>query len=127
MVYNEGKSYLESEETILDFTHCELGAYLVKEWNFPIEFGKVIYYHHRLNEIDPDGMDPVQIKFIALVNVANQIMHKLGIGYRDPDEDLDLTQLQALQFLGVALEDESVGPLLAKVADSYQTERSKFN
>ena len=119
-------SYFEAESEILGFTHCDVGSYLVQKWNFPIELGKVIYYHHRLDEIDPESMDTFQVKTIALVDIANQMMHRLGIGYRTPVEKLDLTKLESLQLINITLEEEHVNDLLERVKDSIEEEKGKF-
>ena len=125
-VYNDGVPYLEAESEILGFTHCDVGSYLVQKWNFPIELGKVIYYHHRMDEIDRDSMDTFQIKTIALVDIANQIMHRLGVGYRTPNENLDLTKLESFQLIGITLEEDHVEDLLNRVMDAIEEEKGKF-
>jgi putative nucleotidyltransferase with HDIG domain len=126
-VYNEGRSYYETEQELLDFTHCDVGAGLVKKWNFPIEFGKVIYYHHRLEEVDAARMDPLHVKFIALVDMANQIMHRLGIGYRTARIDIQMNELPSLQFLGIQIGPERVESLLKKVETAFEEEKSKYD
>ena len=125
-VYNDGVPYLEAETEILGFTHCVVGSYLVQKWNFPIELGKVIYYHHRMDEIDRDSMDTFQIKTIALVDIANQMMHRLGVGYRTPNENLDLTELESFQLIGVTLEEDQVEDLLNRSMDAIEEEKGKF-
>ena len=125
-VYNDGVPYLEAESEILGFTHCDVGSYLVQKWNFPIELGKVIHYHHRMDEIDRDSMDTFQIKTIALVDIANQMMHRLGVGYRTPNENLDLTKLESFQLIGVTLEEDHEEDLLNRVMDAIEEEKGKF-
>jgi len=126
-VYNQQRTYFESEQELLQFTHCDVGAFLVTQWNFPIEFGKAIYYHHRLTGIDADRVDPLHVKFIALVDLANQMMHRLGIGYRSPREDLDLSELTSWRLLGIQLEQERIDSLVGEVKAAYQEEKSKFD
>ncbi len=126
-VYNQGRTYFDSERALLEFTHCDVGASLVKKWNFPIEFGKAIYYHHRLSDLDAGRMDPAHVKFIALVDVANQMMHRLGVGYRTACEDLDLSELPSWGLLGIQIGPEELGSLLDRVASAYQEEKSKYD
>jgi putative nucleotidyltransferase with HDIG domain len=126
-VYNHGRTYYESEREILGFTHCDVGTSLVKKWNFPIEFGKTIYYHHRMKELDAQRMDPVHVKFIALVDASNQMMHRLGIGYRAPREDTDLSALPFWRLVGVEPEPARIDSLLADVEAAYQEEKSKYD
>ena len=125
-VYNQGRTYFDTEQDLLDFTHCDVGASLVKKWNFPIEFGKAIYYHHRVSDLDAERMDPVHVKFIALVDVANQMMHRLGVGYRTPREDLELSALPSWRLLGIEVDQESLDSLLERVEAAYQEEKSKY-
>ncbi len=125
-VYNDKSSYFMVEEEILGFTHCDVGSYLVKKWNFPIELGKVIHYHHKIDEIDPERMDTAHIMIIALVDLANQIMHFLGIGYREPEEDVDLSRLKSWQLLGITLEDDDMEDLLEEIKAGVEEEKSKF-
>lgn len=39
-------SMLDAEQEILGFTHMELGAYILDQWNFPQNITSVIQYHH---------------------------------------------------------------------------------
>ncbi len=126
-VYNGNGSYYEVEKEKLGFAHNDVGSYLIQKWNFPVEIGKAIYYHHSIDEIDPASMDPFQVKYISLIDVANNFMRLLGIGYREPDESVDVTSLKSLEFLGIELSDKDIDQLSEKIRQVIDEEKSKFD
>ncbi len=126
-VYNTGCDYVESEQRILEFTHTDVGSVLVSKWNFPIEFGKAVHFHHRIEEIDPGSMDPIHIKFVGTVDIANKVARRLGIGYRNPDEGLDLTALESFKLLNIEVGEEDIDHLLEEVKTSFEEEASQFD
>jgi len=126
-VYNEGVSYFDAEQEALGFNHSDVGSYLVQKWNFPIELGKLIYYHHRMDDIDIAAMEPSQAKFIALGDFANGCTHCLGIGYRGMKNSIDLGTLPSLKILGLKLKEEDIDPLLEKISRAIEEEKGKFD
>ena len=126
-VYNGNGSYYEIERERLGFAHSDVGSYLIQKWNFPVELGKAIYYHHSIEEIDPSAMDPFQVKFISVVHVANNIARFLGIGYREPDDSVDIASLKSLKLLGVELSDEEIDRLIEKIKNVIEEEKGKFD
>ncbi len=46
----QGKSLIEAENEILKFNHCELGAYLMGNWNFPPKIVETVLAHHEINK-----------------------------------------------------------------------------
>ena len=125
-VYNDNLTYFEIEKKVLGFTHCDVGSYLVQKWNFPIELGKVIHYHHRMEQIDLDSMDISQVKIIAVVDIANKIMHRMGIGYREPKEDVVITELQSWQLLGIPIKEKNLEGLLERIKTTIEEETKSF-
>lgn len=126
-VYNENVSYFDTEQEALGFNHSDVGSYLVQKWNFPIELGKLIYYHHRMDEINMNEIDPYQLKFIALGDFANSCMHCLGIGYKTREDSTELGALPSLKILGLELAMEDVDPLLEKISGAIEEEKCKFD
>lgn len=45
-----GKSLIEAENEILKFNHCELGVYLMENWNFPQKITEPILVHHEFKK-----------------------------------------------------------------------------
>ncbi len=126
-VYNGNGSYYEIEMKRLGFAHNDVGSYLIQKWNFPVELGKAIYYHHSIDEIDPSVMDPFQVKYIAVIDVANHFMKLLGIGYRVPDESINIASLRSLELLGIELSEKQVEGLCDRIRKVVDEEKSKFD
>ncbi len=126
-VYNGDGSYYEIEREKLGFAHNDVGSYLIQKWNFPVELGKAIYYHHSIDEIDPSVLDPFQVKYISVVHVANNFMRFLGIGYREPDDSVDIASLKSLKLLGIELSDEQIEQLAEKIKSVIEEEKGKFD
>ncbi len=126
-VYNGNGKYYEVEREKLGFAHNDVGSYLIQKWNFPVELGKVIYYHHSIEEVDPSSMDPFQVKYICIIDVANNCVRRLGVGYREPDNSVDIAGLRSLQLLSVELTQDDVDALLAKIQKVIEEEKSKFD
>ena len=126
-VYNGDRSYIEVEKEKLGFAHNDVGSYLIQKWNFPVELGKAIYYHHWIDKLDPAMMDPFQVKYICIIDIANNCMKRLGVGYREPDSSLDIKSLKSLELLGVELSEDDVDALLEKIENVIEEEKSKFD
>ncbi|HDM78282.1 MAG TPA: HDOD domain-containing protein [Deltaproteobacteria bacterium] len=126
-VYNGNGTYFDVEQEKLGFAHSDVGSYLIQKWNFPVELGKAIYYHHSINEIDPSMMDPFQVKYICIIDVANHFTKRLGVGYREPDDNVDIGSLKSLELLGVKVSQEDIDVLTEKIAKVIEEEKSKFD
>lgn len=121
-VYNEGISFEEAEKTIYPFTHEEVGAYVVKKWNFPEILTKAILQHHdpELDSID----DPALARLSAVTALADMFCKKLGIGSRTPEEDLDIPGSRAAAML--SLSGDKITGLLNTFADAFEKDRALF-
>ena len=91
----------EAEKTMLDATHCEVGALLAERWGLPDPLARCLAWHH-----DPDG-DPSPMG--DTVFAADQLVKRLRLGFsgnpawRDFPEALadrlDLDTEKALTFM----------------------------
>lgn len=98
-VYNTGRHFAEVEMELLEFTHAEVGAMLMKKWKLPEEFENAVRYHHEVTA--ETNLDSQLIYFIDL---ANMICHKLGLGFiKEPG--LELSSEISTMRLGVAEDD----------------------
>jgi HD-like signal output (HDOD) protein len=80
-------------EDVLASRHILEGLKLQAAWNLPDIFAVVIGRHH---EQDGEGQDLL----VALVRLANQGCHKLGLGW-EAEADLVLPTTAEAQFLGI--------------------------
>ena len=86
--YNEGISFGEAERSVYPFGHDEVGAYVIRKWNLPEVLTTAILQHHKLEFSAEDA--PAVRNLTAVTSLADQFCLKLGIGSRDPQDDLDL-------------------------------------
>lgn len=93
IVYNENRSFHETELENLGFTHAEVGALLVNKWKLSPVLEDVIRNHHNPAALSPDN------QLLLYLELSNQICRKMGIGFID-EPDLDLVQSPANQMLG---------------------------
>lgn len=120
--YNNGTPLFEVERGRLGFTHAELGGIMIRKWNLSTSLEQAVTYHHNLGEVDALEMET--IKFAALLNLANTICKTLGIGYRQPSEEIDYKKLQAVQMLKVTEMDFPA--FIAEVKRNYDLEKGNF-
>ncbi len=65
---------LESERSILGFTHAELSAEGLAVWNLPMEIQTAALYHH-----DPEPMEGSLIPLSAVIAAANNYVNSTGV------------------------------------------------
>lgn len=120
--YNEGIDFAEAEKNAYDFSHDEVGACVIRKWNFPEGLATAVMRHHSLDSCDLD--DSYLKNLTAVVSLANMFCHKLGIGVRNPDEGLQLASTKAAKLLG--LREERLEFLLETFRESYEKDKSFF-
>lgn len=123
-IYNEGVESIEAENTIYGYDHTEIGAGVTGKWGLPGILVEIIRNHH-LTQGDFDSISvPEGAKGLAVVHLANQVCKRLGIGYRQPDESIDLAALRSSQYLKLA--PNRIEALLERVGEAYKTEKAAF-
>ncbi|HJV34527.1 HDOD domain-containing protein [Geomonas sp.] len=120
--YNEGISFATAERAVYPFTHEEVGAYVMKKWNFPDMLTKAILHHHRL-EFGPLD-DQVLVNLSAVASLADLFCLKLGIGVREPDETIELAGSKAGELL--KLSEGEAEAMLETFHDAFETDRTFF-
>lgn len=118
--YNEGIFFEEAEESAFTFRHDDVGAMVVKKWNFPESLVTAILYHHRLDF--PPETDHYLILLSSVVALADRFCHRLGIGDREPLEHLDLAGSKPARLLG--LSSEQVEEYYAEYRDTYEKDKA---
>lgn len=120
--YNDGISFAEAERQVFSYTHSEVGSLVIKKWNFPDNLMKAVLNHHTFN-FDEDE-DPYQVSLTCVVGLANLFCHKVGIGMREPDYDLDLMQTFPAQLL--ALDQDTLNSTLEMFQEAFDKDKSFF-
>lgn len=123
-VYADGLGFYEVEKETFGFAHNHVGPLLVKNWNFPIDIGKAIYFHHQMEEIGV--MEEEQKRLVAIVHLANLFCRKLGLGYRKPDETIDISASPALAILGLQLSEENCREYEERIVQIFTEEKGRF-
>lgn len=120
--YNEGIPFEEAEKSVYPFSHDEVGAYVIKKWNFPEALFTTIMQHHHL-EFAPSE-DVYLIHLTAVVNLADQFCNKLGIGTREPREELNPANSKAASIANLG--EEKINELLQIFNEAYEKDRQAF-
>lgn len=115
LVYNEGQSFIDAENEVFGFDHCDVGSLVVKRWNLALPLQEAVLLHHQpmAAEIDP--------QLCAIVSLANSLCIRLGIGpERDPELRLD--ELESTLML--TLSHAQIAEVAVKVKESVESEKS---
>ncbi len=119
-VYNEGVGFVQAERDGFGFDHAELGSRVAEHWKLPPRLANVIRFHH-----EPEAwaeLSDSEARLTALVALCSAILTKLGVGRRDPIEEVDLTTLPSWQRLGFA--DSEVEPIEQLCREQVELARS---
>ena len=121
--YNEQISFEDAERSVYPFSHEEVGANVIKKWNFPEVLASAVEQHHTLEFGALD--DPALVRLTAVTSLADIFCLKLGIGVREPQDDLDLTGSKAAQML--LLSEQSTCAMLQTFCNAFEQDRALFN
>ena len=79
-VYEEGVPFLEAENEMLGFNHCNVGGLIARKWKLPKNLEVVIEYHH--SDTLPQDAEGNFEALCSIVRMADSICLNLGIGLR---------------------------------------------
>ncbi len=117
VVYNESRTFHETEKEHFGFSHAEVGALLVNKWKLSPILEDVIRNHHNSEAVSPDN--PI----LLYLDLANRLCHKLGIGFTEIP-DLDLNNCASNQLLG--LSPETFAETSALLVETLESEMEIF-
>ncbi|MFH0925859.1 MAG: HDOD domain-containing protein [bacterium] len=117
-VYNEGSSFIIVEEKKFGFDHTDVGALVVKKWNFALELEEAIHYHHY-----PEKASVAQ-QLAYIIAFANLVCVKLKIGLETSFEN-DIAFTASAKFLGLSA--ESICDIEKRVQTTILNEKDLFN
>jgi len=121
--YNDGVSFEEAERVAYPYTHAEVGGLVIKKWNFPDLLMNAVLQHH-LFDFEEDE-DLYQVNLSCVVGLADLFCHKIGIGVREPDDELDLSHTVPAQKLD--LDEQRLEELLERFSAAYDQDKSFFS
>jgi putative nucleotidyltransferase with HDIG domain len=120
--YNDRISFQEAEQQVYPYTHAEVGGLVIKKWNFPATLMNAVLHHHTFDFCEDE--DPYQVQLSCVVGLANLLCHKVGIGVREPEEDLVLHETKPARMLD--LDESRTAAILERFATAYSQDKSFF-
>jgi len=121
-VHEEGKRFVEAELEIYGFTHAEVGSLLISKWNLPEILTDVIHIHHDI--YSQQQIPQTTLRTAALINLADLICLKLGIGYKHPTDEINLSEAASAQIL--AINEDRLENLISQTITTFQDNKDIF-
>ena len=120
--YNDGIDFEQAERTLFPYTHEEVGALVIKKWNFPDHLMKAVMAHHTLALAEDE--DPYLVRLTCVVSLANIFCHRYGIGTIAGEEEVDVAATLPATTLGLTA--EKVDELLFNFKEAYDKDQTFF-
>ncbi len=117
-VYEEGLPFLEVEDEMLGFNHCNVGGLIARKWKLPKSLEAVIEYHHA--ESFPSFEDNNHETLCQIVRIADAMCLNLGIGLRVP------INLSKAGFEQIGLTEEKFNELQEKLKKIYIEQKAQL-
>jgi HD-like signal output (HDOD) protein len=112
----------KAEQAIYGYSHADVGSLLIQRWNLPDNLDDAVRLHHDLELAAGEAPDAVTL--VRIVNLADGICHRLGIGAA-PAEELDLANERAV--LELELDEDRLSAVIDEVRATWDKERSLFD
>ncbi|MBI5194295.1 MAG: HDOD domain-containing protein [Nitrospirae bacterium] len=122
--YNDSVPFYTAEEQLFGFNHTEVGALVVKKWKLSEELENAIRYHHKGYMVTLKEYPFYAGKISLIVNLADLLCLKMGIGTRKPIEEIDIVNSESALLL--KLSEDKLKNLVDVVYNNYQAEKEKF-
>jgi putative nucleotidyltransferase with HDIG domain len=93
-LFEEGKSLLDAEKEVLDFTHADMGAWLAEQWTLPGNVIDSTRYHHT------PALANKNVKQIAIIHLADYVSscNVLPATSKNPEYPLDESVFEILDI-----------------------------
>lgn len=117
-VYAEGLPFIEVEDQMLGFNHCNVGGLISRKWKLPKNLETVIEFHH--TEDFPSFDDPSYESTCQITRIADAICLYLGIGFK---REIDISKI-GLEHLGYNI--KKIDALIEKISTTYNEQKSSL-
>jgi putative nucleotidyltransferase with HDIG domain len=124
-IYNEGTGSIEAEESVFGYNHARVGSLVAEKWGFPETLVNVIANHHLNVFGTKSSEESAEDDILACVHLADNVCKYLGIGYRSPDENVDLAGLSSAVRLRIA--ENNLVEMIERIKTTYDSEKSVFD
>lgn len=126
-VYSGEGTYTSLEGNYFPYAHAVVGAAVLDNWNFSRSLVMTTLHHNDLTipvEEEGDDSNRSLYRLTATVNLADCICAKLGIGYREPNEDIDVVACRGAKAL--ELDEDEVLEAIEEVDQVFSDNRDFF-
>ncbi|KAB0667438.1 HDOD domain-containing protein [Oryzomonas japonica] len=120
--YNDRISFLEAERQVYPYSHADVGALVIKKWNFPTILMQAVQKHHTFDFADDE--DPYQMRLTSVVGLANLFCHRVGAGMREPEE-ISLHETPPAIILNI--DEKEMNFLLETFVESFNRDKVFFS
>lgn len=116
---NEGnKSFLEVEEEILGFNHCNIGARIAEKWQLPEDLVEAIELHHQPEKAI------INEKLVAITHIADGLVMMMGLHIGSDGLAYNFSS-SAMDLLN--LDESLITEIISEVADLVADEDTYIN
>lgn len=123
--YAEGGTTTALEGRFFPYAHSVVGAAVLDKWNFSRSLVMSTLHHEDLQiDLDQEEDGAALLRLTATVNLAGHVCLRLGIGQREPDEELDVAACPGAAALG--LSGAEVQDALEEVEQIFNENRDFF-
>ncbi len=112
----------EVEKEVFQFSHEEVGAFLIKKWGLPENLINPVRYHHMIQSEDCEPIPDE--KTVAIVATADLIANIHNIGPLT-SVVLDPTNARSSRLLG--LTQETIFPIVEALPEVFEQESNSFS
>ncbi len=117
-VYAEGLSFIDVENEMLGFNHCNVGGLIARKWKLPKNLETVIEFHH--TEDYPTFDDPSYEVACQITKIADAICLHIGIGFK---REIDLSTI-GVEYIGYS--ESQLSNLIERVAKAYTEQKASL-
>ncbi|MBU0682289.1 MAG: HDOD domain-containing protein [Proteobacteria bacterium] len=120
-IENNHTTFNEAEKKILGLTHFQIGAKLLKQWNFPPQVISQVYHHHA------PWLDKNYSKGSTIIYLANILTKMAGYPCLQAEKELSLAQftkskaMRLIKESGFELDEAKMEQLLKNITELLST------
>lgn len=123
--YEEGLSTSDLEGRFFPYAHAVVGAAVLDKWNFNRTLVMSTLHHEDLNiAVDEEDDGEAMLRLTATINFADHVCLRLGIGQREPKEELDILSSPGAKVLDLDAGD--VDSAVIEVNEVFTENRDFF-
>ena len=120
--YNENAPFQDVERGIFGFSHTEVGALVIRKWNFPDAISTAVMHHHNFDTTH--FADTYERYLTAVTSLANKFCQKFGVGERTCRADIQLATSSEAALLGI--NEAGMDDCVANFQENFEQTKQMF-